>query len=50
MDKKEYMIYHRAMSRARYIETASKSALNPVRGMPFNWSLNPYRGCTHACS
>jgi DNA repair photolyase len=18
-------------------------------GMPFNWALNPYRGCTHAC-
>jgi DNA repair photolyase len=23
--------------------------LNPVKGMPFNWTLNPYRGCTHAC-
>ncbi len=26
-----------------------KSALNRVRGMPFRWSLNPYRGCAHAC-
>jgi DNA repair photolyase len=26
-----------------------RSALNPVRGMPFNWTLNPYRGCTHGC-
>jgi DNA repair photolyase len=27
-----------------------KSALNPVRGMPFKWSLNPYMGCAHKCS
>jgi len=26
-----------------------KSALNRVRGMEFGWSLNPYRGCAHAC-
>jgi DNA repair photolyase len=25
------------------------SALNRVRGMPFKWSLNPYRGCAHGC-
>lgn len=24
--------------------------LNPVRGMPFRWSLNPYRGCAHGCT
>lgn len=23
--------------------------INPVRGMPFRWSFNPYRGCSHAC-
>lgn len=23
--------------------------VNPVRGMPFRWSFNPYRGCAHAC-
>jgi DNA repair photolyase len=34
---------------ARYQEVTCKSALNPVKGMPFNWTLNPYRGCTHAC-
>jgi DNA repair photolyase len=34
---------------ARYQEVACRSALNPVRGMPFNWTLNPYRGCTHGC-
>lgn len=32
-----------------YIETACKSALNRVSGMPFRWSLNPYRGCVHGC-
>ena len=26
-----------------------RSALNAVKGMPFSWTLNPYRGCTHAC-
>src|SRR4029079_1808078 len=34
---------------ARYQEVTCRSALNRVRGMPFNWTLNPYRGCTHGC-
>jgi DNA repair photolyase len=34
---------------ARYQEIRCRSALNPVKGMPFSWTLNPYRGCTHAC-
>ena len=34
---------------ARYQEVTCRSALNPVKGMPFKWTLNPYRGCTHAC-
>ena len=34
---------------ARYQEVRCRSALNSVRGMPFDWTLNPYRGCTHAC-
>jgi DNA repair photolyase len=34
---------------ARYQEVQCRSALNRVEGMPFNWTLNPYRGCTHAC-
>jgi DNA repair photolyase len=37
------------MGRPTYIETPCKSALNRVNGMPFRWSLNPYRGCTHSC-
>ena len=34
---------------ARYQEVRCRSALNPVKGMPFHWTLNPYRGCTHGC-
>jgi DNA repair photolyase len=34
---------------ARYQEVRCRSALNRVQGMPFNWTLNPYRGCTHGC-
>lgn len=34
---------------ARYQEVECRSALNRVRGMPFEWTLNPYRGCTHGC-
>lgn len=34
---------------ARYQEVTCRSALNPVEGMPFGWTLNPYRGCTHGC-
>jgi DNA repair photolyase len=33
-----------------FLEVEAKSALNAVRGMPFAWSINPYRGCSHACS
>ena len=34
---------------ARYQEVRCRSALNAVKGMPFRWTLNPYRGCTHGC-
>jgi DNA repair photolyase len=34
---------------ARYQEVRCRSALNHVEGMPFEWTLNPYRGCTHGC-
>ncbi|XPP26551.1 MAG: Rv2578c family radical SAM protein [Leucobacter sp.] len=33
-------------------EVIAKSALNRVPGassMPFGWTINPYRGCSHAC-
>ncbi len=33
-------------------EIRARSILNRVPGasrMPFEWTVNPYRGCTHAC-
>jgi len=33
-----------------YREEPCRSALNRVRGMPFEWSLNPYMGCAHRCT
>lgn len=34
---------------ATYQEVHCRSSLNRVQGMPFAWTLNPYRGCTHGC-
>src|SRR5439155_4661137 len=37
----------------RFYEVRAKSALNrvPERSrMPFRWTINPYRGCAHACA
>src|SRR6185436_14259692 len=39
----------RRADEARYQEVSCRSALNAVKGMPFDWTLNPYRGCTHGC-
>jgi DNA repair photolyase len=36
--------------RIEYREEPCRSALNPVRGMGFKWSLNPYMGCVHRCT
>jgi DNA repair photolyase len=36
----------------RFYEVRAKSALNKVPNasrMPFRWTINPYRGCAHAC-
>lgn len=34
------------------IEVEPKSVINrvPGGGLPFDWTINPYRGCTHACT
>ena len=34
------------------IEVEAKSVINrvPGGGLPFDWTINPYRGCTHACT
>jgi DNA repair photolyase len=37
----------------RFYEVRARSVLNRVPGasrMPFRWTINPYRGCTHACA
>ncbi|HTV91167.1 MAG TPA: radical SAM protein [Verrucomicrobiae bacterium] len=31
------------------VEQHAKSIINAVTGMPFKWSINPYRGCYHQC-
>ncbi|UTI62943.1 hypothetical protein NBH00_16450 [Paraconexibacter antarcticus] len=39
--------------RTRFYEVRAKSVLNrvPERSrMPFRWTINPYRGCSHACT
>ena len=33
-----------------YREEPCRTALNRVKGMPFEWSLNPYTGCAHRCT
>lgn len=35
-----------------FIEVECKTILNKVPGtyLPFNWTINPYRGCSHACT
>jgi len=36
----------------RFYEIHAKSAINRVPNasqMPFRWTINPYRGCSHAC-
>src|ERR1700753_1520656 len=36
----------------RFYEVQAKSVLNrvpPASAMPFRWTVNPYRGCSHAC-
>jgi DNA repair photolyase len=40
------------LSRITYVDAPCKSVLNRVKGkgLPFNWSINPYTGCSHACT
>ena len=36
-----------------FYEVRAKSALNRVPDksvVPFRWTINPYRGCSHACA
>ncbi|WP_276355379.1 SPL family radical SAM protein [Cohnella caldifontis] len=40
------------MNPTTYEPIRPKTVLNPVKApsMPFDWSINPYRGCQHGCS
>jgi DNA repair photolyase len=39
-----------AKSRVEYFEIQSRSLLNRTKpGMPFTWTVNPYRGCEFGC-
>lgn len=35
--------------RTEWVEITVRTVLNRVLGMPFKWSINPYRGCAHKC-
>jgi len=48
LERYERLFYHGGM--VEYREEPCKSALNPVKGMGFKWSLNPYMGCVHRCT
>ncbi|MDR7550094.1 MAG: radical SAM protein [Armatimonadota bacterium] len=39
----------RMLPKVEWVEVTVKSVLNRVQGMPFRWSINPYRGCAHSC-
>src|SRR5437763_5518856 len=43
-------MFYDAGMRAEYREEPCKVALNRVKGMAFDWSLNPYMGCVHRCT
>jgi DNA repair photolyase len=40
------------MAKKTYEEVTAKQVMNRVKApsMPFDWSINPYRGCAHGCS
>ena len=39
-----------AKSQVRYFEIETRSVLNRTKpGMPFRWTINPYRGCEFGC-
>lgn len=38
------------MERSQYVSLEAKQVMNRVHNMPFRWSFNPYRGCSHGCS
>jgi DNA repair photolyase len=43
-------MFYTAAVRVEYREEPCKAALNRVKGMAFDWSLNPYMGSVHRCT
>jgi DNA repair photolyase len=46
------MFYTGRVARREYLEDTCKTALNRVPDesrLPFRWTVNPYRGCSHSC-
>jgi DNA repair photolyase len=46
------MFYTDGVGRISYLEDECKTALNRVPDesrLPFRWTVNPYRGCSHSC-
>lgn len=43
-------MFYNVCMRVEYREEPCRSALNRVKGMAFEWSLNPYMGCVHRCT
>jgi DNA repair photolyase len=43
-------MFYTAVMGVEYREEPCRSALNRVKGMAFDWSLNPYMGCVHRCT
>jgi DNA repair photolyase len=43
-------MFYNSRMRVEYREEPCRSALNRVKGMMFEWSLNPYMGCVHQCT
>jgi DNA repair photolyase len=46
-------VTHPEFAGIEFVHVRAKSLLNhvpAVAGMPFEWTINGYRGCTHACT
>jgi DNA repair photolyase len=43
-------MFYAVRMHVEYREEPCRTALNRVKGMPFEWSLNPYMGCVHRCT
>jgi DNA repair photolyase len=43
-------VFYTPLVGVEYREEPCRAALNRVKGMPFEFSLNPYMGCVHRCT